>query len=384
MMPSANRIQTNPGLLVALIIGSCVAYSGLYTMPLWIGAMADHLTIDPALLGVMGSVQLLMAALASIGLSRKITRCSAAQFALYGTFLVILANLASAFVTSLPLLFLLRGLSGLGEGILLANLNVVISRTDNPDRYFTLSQTTVALFGIGLFLNAPGLTADFGVIGVFGIIVLVGLIAMGTNFYFPRSLPLPEAPQGESSALPPRKFHLPALPLLALGVLFIGCQGGWAYLERMGVAKGFRGDEIGNYIMVGLLISLLGPLSATFVCRRLGRRFAIITGLTLSGLAIVLASQNISTDFYKMAAALFPFATLFIVTSYLGYLAQKDSSGAMVAAAPAFINMGGALGPAVMGLMLSIGGYPVIGGTVVISYLCAATLLFLPSSPRKK
>ncbi|WP_339863368.1 MFS transporter [Paremcibacter congregatus] len=374
--PPENR-SSSLLLLIALITGSCVAYSGLYAMPLWIGALADHLNLDPATAGYMGSLQLLMAAFAAIFIARQSTKLSVRQIALYGCLLVLIANLASALLSNTLLLFLARGMSGIGEGLLLANLNMAISRTKTPDRFFALSQTTIALFGIGLFLAAPGLMSDFGSTGIFGIVVITSLIALPASLLFANQKEEDLSTQTPQEVPERRWLRFPAVPLLALGILFIGCQGGWAYLERMGVAKGYQVNEIGDFIMIGLLISILGPFAANQATRYFGRRAAIIIGLSLSGIAVLFASQNISPDYYRLAAAVFPFATLFIVTSYLGYLAHLDSSGAMAASAPAFINLGGALGPAAMGLMLTNGGYPVIGGAVILTYICALVLLFI-------
>jgi len=147
----------------------------------------------------------------------------------------------------------------------------------------------------------------------------------------------------------------------------------------MGVAKAYTTPQIGQFIMIGLVISLLGPFAANRFSARFGHRRSIMLGLAISGLAVLLASQNISADFYKVSAAIFPFATLFIVTSFLGYLARLDVSGKLVASAPAFINLGGTLGPALMGLMLSAGGYPFIGITVIVTYFIAAGLLLYPA-----
>lgn len=374
MARQQDTIQVTPKIYLAIIIGSCVAYSGLYTMPLWIGALTDHLRFDPAISGYMGSLELSMAAMASIWVSGKITSYSATKLAFWGAFLILMASLTSALSTSVLLLFLSRGLAGIGEGILLANLNVTISRTKKPDRLFALSQTVIALFGIFIFTVAPLLMMDYGPAGIFGLVVVAAVMALLTVGFFPTQSSIASQENTKES----KGDIFSSLPLLALGILFIGCQGGWAYLERMGVAKGYDTQEIGQHIMVGLMISLLGPLAANRFSVYFDHRSAIMLGLVISGIAVLMASQNISADFYRVSTVIFPFATLFIVTSFLGYLAQLDSSGKLVGSAPAFINLGGALGPALMGMMLTLGGYSLIGGVVVASYILAIGLLSTP------
>ncbi len=371
------QIKEDKYFYITLMIGSCVAYSGLYAMPLWIGAYADHLHLSSSISGYMGSLQLMMAATASIWVSGKINHYSAAKLAFIGTALVLFANIASALGTSIPLLFFVRAISGIGEGILLANLNVYISRTSNPDKFFALSQTTIAVFGIILFFTAPQLMKLYGIWGIFGIICFTAILGMTVVKFMgtkkQESDRIEEKPAKTSSFL----SLFTSFPLLALGVLFVGCQGAWAYFERMGVAKGFNVDQVGQFIVIGLIISLLGPYCANFLASKIERKKIIVIGLAISGSAVLLASQNIAPDYFIISAAIFPFGTLFIVTSFLGYLNYKDSSGKLIASAPAFINIGGALGPAIMGGILINYTLVLVGFVVIFIYSLASILVYL-------
>ena len=91
----------------------------------------------------------------------------------------------------------------------------------------------------------------------------------------------------------------------------------------------------------------------------------------------LLASQNIAPDYFIISAAIFPFGILFIVTSFLGYLNHKDSSGKLIASAPAFINIGGALGPAIMGGILINYTLILVGFVVIFIYSLASILVYL-------
>lgn len=368
---TSDTLRINMSLLITVVLGSCIAYSGLFTMPLWIGAVADQHKLDASLPAYMGSLQLIFAVLSSLFLSRKLDVFNARYVHLAGISIVIAANVFSAFAPSLSFLFLARALSGLGEGLLLANLNALICRTENPDRMFALSQTTIALFGITLFLTVPSLIGLYAAGGVFGFVCIVGLIALIATVFFPR-LSSTGGSETDSQDSPSGRF---LLPLTALGILFIGCQGSWTFLERMGIAKGFELQNIGYFLTIGQGIGLLGPICAAFVSRKIGRPIAIVIGLVISGSAVMLASQPVADFFYVFSAGAFQFATLFIVTSYLSHLAQLDPSGKAVAAAPAFINLGSAAGPALMGVTLTAGGYPAVGWAVIVSYFIAALLV---------
>lgn len=362
--------------ILAVMLGSCVAYSGVMSMPLWIGAVTDGLGLNPSIPGYMGSVQLIVAAASSFWVSRNLDLWSARKFALIGMLLLILANMLSAFSSGILLLFIARGLSGMAEGMLLANLNAFISRMDRPDRLFALSLTTVGIFGIFVFALVPGFIGDYGPVGIFGFVALAGVIALAGLGGFSRDKPAVQLANdiaGEAGASDRKVNSL--LPLVALAVVFVGCQGGWAYMERMGVSKGFSIGTIGAFLIVGQVISLFGPLSANLVSKNLGRKLAILLGVTISGLAVMLASQDVPADLYRFSASSFQFGTLFIVTSYLSYLAHRDPSGAAAAAAPAFMNLGSALGPATMGAVLGWGGFALVGWVVIGIYILGLGLL---------
>ncbi len=373
-MNKANDQYSSKAGVFSIVVISCVAYSGLFAMPLWLGSLTDTLHVNPSLPGYMGSVQLFLAMAAALYASAKVNQITLRNTALLGVACILLANAASSFATDITLLFFCRGLSGIGEGLVLAMLNAFISRTDNPDRLFALSQTTVAVSGIALFATAPTAIVEFGAIGIFSIIVLFALLAL------PGALMLPGfAPQDspETNATEANNSSLRPFALIGLAILFIGCQGSWAYMERMGVAKNFSLQAIGSLFIVGQLISLLGPITANYIGHTFSRKFSITCGVIVSGLATLAASQAIADSFFVVAAVVFQFGTLLVVTSYYGYLAASDASGKAVSAAPGFLNFGSALGPAVMAGAISFGGYPLLGLAVIGTYTLAIALLFL-------
>ncbi|MGH8235675.1 MAG: hypothetical protein ACREXP_01485 [Steroidobacteraceae bacterium] len=99
-------------------------------------------------------------------------------------------------------------------------------------------------------------------------------------------------------------------------------------------------------------------------------------GLAISAAATLLASQAGPWWTFAAGAACFQFGTLFVVTSYFGYLASLDASGQNAAAGPALINLGSALGPASIAAAVLMAGYAVAGWMVVAIYALAVVILF--------
>jgi len=357
-----------PFVVIAL---SCAAYSGLFAMPLWIGGLTDDLQTSSAVPGYMGSVQLTCSMLASLWVAARVELLNQRSIAGAAVALIFIANAACAALPGIELLFLARAVSGVGEGLLLASLNAAISRSTHPDRYFALSQTTIALFGIGLFLLGPAAMAEYGTAAVFAMIAAVALASAAGVIALPD-----QRDQAAIGVARVRWSEMSITALLALAVLFIGCQGAWAYMERFGAEHQLSIEQIGRFLVAGQLVGLLGPLASNRFSQWQGRRAAIVVGLAISAAATLLASQPGPIWAFAAGAASYQFGTLFIVTSYFGYLAAIDRSGKHVAAGPALINLGSALGPASMAIAASIAGYAAIGWLVVCVYLIAVVLLF--------
>jgi MFS family permease len=347
--------------VLTIAILSALAYSGLFTMPLWIGGLADQFGFSSALLGGLASFQLLCSMLAALWVSSKNSAKSLKPLFLWGTVVVLLANGLSASGGEMKVLLLARGMSGIGEGVLLASLNLWIGRFDNPDRGFALSQTSVGLFGIVLFLTLPSLMAATGIWVLF---VSVSCLALSTipiiAVFINEPLSHQAAVQSKSAS-----WRASTAPLLGLALIFVGCQGAWSYFERMGASQGLALATIGQLLVLGQFLSLAGPLCAEKFGIRFGRLQAIYTGLAVSALAVVCASQSGPVWMFAIGAAIFQFGTLFIVTSFYGYLAAVDESGSAVGAAPAFINAGSAMGPLLMGLSLGATQSMAVTGSVM-------------------
>lgn len=356
-------------LTVSIILVSCAAYSGLFAMPLWIGGLTDALEVSSAVPGYLGSVQLACAALASLWTSMRIGSISLRRISWLGVTLILLANVACSVLSRIEPLFVARAVSGVGEGLLLACLNATISRTDRPDRYVALSQTAIAVFGIVLFAVAPRAVSALGVAAVFALVAAVATLAA----FGVAAFPVERTPADTRRTLQWSGLNLAVLA--ALGAVFVGCQGAWAYMERLGIAKQLTIEDVSRYLTIGQVLGLLGPVAANWFVRRGGLRKAIMAGLAISALSALAASQPGPQEMYALAAATYQFGTLFIVTSYLSYLVRVDGTGRNAAAAPAAISVGSALGPASMAIGISLAGYPAIGWLVVAVYAAAIVII---------
>ena len=364
------------GLYINIALLSWVAYSGVFSLPLWIGAVSDSIDNAKDYVGYIASIQLAFAAIAAIGVSLYGSKIKIKQALIMATILLIIANILSAKSTSIQLLIGARVLSGLAEGALLALLNGFISRTPQADKLFALSQTMVAVFGIVIFAVVPNLSSVFGSATTFYFVALVGLIAL---LFIVTNLPTIESESTQETVAKTSWTGSNLIPLLVLAILFIGLQAGWAFLERMGSAKGYSLQAMGNVLIIGQIIGLLSPALAIWLSGRIGRLKSIAFGVGVSAVAVACASQPLPDQFFVISAVFFQSGTLITVTAMLGYLAAIDTSGKAASAAPAAINIGSVFGPGLAGAVLVSYGFQGVGWLIFTVYGLGLLVLLHPS-----
>jgi predicted MFS family arabinose efflux permease len=363
----------------AIILTSCVGYSGLFGMPMWVGPVAGALGLSALAVGAIASAQISAATLASFVASRLVRAERIRKGAAAGLILIGIANLVSAVVTGAATLLVARLGSGLGEGLVLAFANASIASTATADRYFAWSQIGLGLFGLILFAAVPAMLSHFGANGVFLLVGVAALVSATLVVYLPTGVQRSGAPIAGASG-----FRNGTLwrALSGLAIIFIGCQGAWAFLERAGFAKGFPSARVARYLVVGQVLGLCGPLLARAVGRRRAWSAGVTLGLAISALAVLSATQPVPPSLFVLATSVFQLGTLCIVTSYLTYLALSDDSGRSAAAAPSAINLGCAIGPVTVGLVWKLGGSAITGWAIVFSYAIGLALLLSGDRPR--
>jgi predicted MFS family arabinose efflux permease len=159
--------------------------------------------------------------------------------------------------------------------------------------------------------------------------------------------------------------------LAAAAVFYISEGALWAYVERFGVRVGLSPAQVGRAIAFALFLTIGGSFLAYVISTRFGRRGPIVVGiLVLSGMSVVL--PNARTPFeYVFGVILFQVAGIFVMIYITAFLGSLDSTGRVVAAAPASRGVGNTAGPAIAGVALAAYGYELIGWIALAFYLTA-------------
>lgn len=358
---------------VAVVLASCIGYSGLFAMPMWVGPVGAAIGLSAFAVGLVASAQLGAAAIASFVAARVSRPTWIRRGTALGLLLIAVANLASAWAGSLSELLGARLVSGLGEGIVLALVNASIATTATPHRYFAWSQIGLGVSGLALFAAVPSLIQRFGASAVFLVVGCAALLPLALSARLPTRAE--ESCERSAEPSPSATSGMSWWALAGLAVTFIGCQGAWAFLVQAGAAKGIATADVARFLVIGQLLGLLGPVVAAAIGRRRSWEWSVALGLGVSALAVLFATQALPPEFFALSAFSFQFGTLCMVTGYLSCLATIDPSGRSAAAAPSALSLGCALGPAVIGSLWNSLGPALAGWAVVLSYGVALALL---------
>ena len=355
-----------------------VGLLGLWALPFLISAIIHDLALDEAQAGLLMSAEFGFTMLASLLVAPFMGRAPRRTLALVGTVVAIAANIASANIGDIYALAAVRCLAGLGAGLALACGNAAVSSARHPDRIAGHMNVLSVLLMIVVMLGYAKVMALYGLPGLYYAmaatmaVMLLAIPMLAQRVPVAEAVPLVAARTGGSGNV---LLSLPAIcMMLAMFVFQARDTMGWAFVERIGTMVGYTGDELGVLLSVQSVVGLIGPLIAAMIGKRFGMSTPVILAILLTGgtsLSYVLGEH--SKTLYT-AGVMTICVTYFYALSYLtGLAAELDREGRVVAAASSFLSLGLAVGPAISGGLISLGGFSLaawgIGVTVVLTLL---------------
>lgn len=360
-----------------------VGLLGLWALPFLISAIINDLQLNEAQAGLLMSAEFGFTMLASLLVAPFMGRAPRRTLALTGTLLAIAANLISANVDSLYALAAVRCIAGIGAGLALACGNAAVSSAKHPDRVaghmnvLSVVLMIVVMLGYAKVMAAQGLHGLYYAMAATMAVMLLAIPAMVQRA--PVAEPSPQAPAGQPGA-GNILLSLPAIcMMLAMLVFQARDTMGWAFVERIGTMVGYSGDELGALLSFQSFVGLIGPLIAAMVGKRFGMSTPVILAILLTGatsLSYVLGEH--SKTLYT-AGVMTICITYFYALSYLtGLAAALDREGRVVAAAGSFLSLGLAVGPAISGGLISVGGFTLAAWGIAVTVVLTLLLVAVP------
>ena len=359
-----------------------VGLLGLWALPFLISAIIHDLQLNEAQAGLLMSAEFGFTMLASLLVAPFMGRAPRRTLALAGTLLAIAANLVSANIENLYALAAVRCIAGIGAGLALACGNAAVASAKHPDRIAGHMNVLSVLLMIVVMLGYAKVMALYGLPGLYYAmaatmaVMLLAIPAMQQQAPVAAPLLNPVTGKGAGNVL----LSLPAVcMMLAMFVFQARDTMGWAFVERIGTMVGYSGDELGVLLSVQSVVGLIGPLLAAMIGKRFGMSTPVILAVLLTGgtsLAYVLGEH--SKTMYT-AGVMTICITYFYALSYLtGLAAELDREGRVVAAAGSFLSLGLAVGPAISGGLISLGGFTLAAWGIAVTVVLTLALVSVP------
>ena len=356
----------------ALLLGHCAGMLDLVGLPVWVGAnLIGFYHFDPQKAGLLATVFLLCAVIASLLLAPRFGRSSARTVTVVGYAVAALAFVALATIagTDYPTMLLLHAIGGLGAGSALTMVDGTMGRSDNPHRMFAYAGVAVAVFGIVVLGSGPVIIGKWGGTALWFVFAAVmGLASLVALLAFPQVPPARPHPQGSTGKISRQVWF----GIIGMSILCMAHSMIFPFVERMGIDRGYAAGTVAMVLVsIGFANLLPSPLAALLE-KRLRPERAIVGGTLFHMVLVLLVTQVPRLEVYAPMAAILTTPLLFINTFLFGLVARLDPSGRAVAATPAMLMIGSAVGPALGGTLLVASGYPGLGIGVAAFGLLAA------------
>lgn len=378
-----NRTDSLSG-RIALMVAHCAGMVDLVALPVWVGTLISHYQLEPRQAGLLATLFLAGAVIASLVSAPRFHRLGGRRVATLGFGLAAAGFWGVSATQDFGLMAALHGLSGLAAGAALSVTHGTIARSVNPHRLFAIVGMALGVFAI-VFLGAtPQLVAASGgaalfqvFAGVMTVATLVSLLA------FPSPDALPSAVQDGRGARPiPRTVWF--------GIGGVSCMGlvqsmTFSFLERVGNHRGFSPDAVTAVLIALGIVNLFPAVLAALLEKRWSARRVTMVGPVLQAVLVAMIMNAPTYAPYAAAASVFAAVMIFTHTFAFGLLARLDTSGRALAATPAMVMVGAAIGPILGGTLVQSSGYGSLGIAslliAVVAVWCFSRLPTAVSSP---
>jgi predicted MFS family arabinose efflux permease len=372
----ATSIDSRRG-VIALMVAHCAGMVDLVALPIWVGALISHYRFDPQQAGGVATLFLLGVVCASLLLAPCFARLNGRAVAACGFGAAAVAFAAASRGADFGALAALHAIAGVATGAALSVTHGSIARSGRPHRLFAIVGIALGVFAVLFVAATPQIMAAAGAPALFVVFAVVMAVAALVSLAgFPA---LPAAPAAGAAARP----QTPIAAAVWFGIAGIACMTvvqamTFSFLERVGSDRGFERQAINGVLIALGLVNLLPAALAALLERHWPARTVMLVGPMLQ--AVLAATIMNATGFvpYAMAASVFAAVMIFTHTFAFGLLARLEPSGRALAATPAMLMLGSAIGPILGGTLVKAFGYGSLGlaagGIAGVAVFCFSRL----------
>ncbi len=351
----------------ALIVAHVAGMIDLVALPVWVGALQERFGLSLQQSGGLVTLFLIGVVLASVTVAPRFNRLNQKLVTVAGfagaAVVFFLASTQSAFGP----LAVLHGLAGVAVGSALSMVHGSIGRAENPHRLFAFAGIGLGLFAVIFLGVVPQIMIAAGGPALFQCFAGVMAVAAVVSALFLK------APGAAPEAIDRAPFSR-AVWFLIFGVSLMTFNQAmvFSFVEVIGTARGFAKETVlAVLIALGFVNLFLPAPLAALLEKRLNGFGVVQAGPAVQAVLALVVTMATVVPAWAPAAAVFVAVQIFTHTFAFGLLARIDTSGRAVAATPAMLMIGSALGPFIGGALSQNLGFSALGLAAVVVALAS-------------
>ena len=374
--PSTGAVDINStASLCSIFLISVIGVAVFIVQPGFIQGLVEYYGFTEQQAGYIASIEMWGIALATLFMHFLLSRFNWRKLLLCFAALIVAGNLGSMLTDVHATFALLRFLTGLGSGGMIAMGFALVGLTRHPDRNFGIVIICVISYGaLGMWL----MPTAFHTIGMKGLLVFFALFGVSAIPFF-RFLP---SSGEEHVEVADDAVDLPAPhKIMAIGTMFFYfiAQGVvWAFLFLIGLDAGANERSVANYIALSQVAGVAGALIPVLVGARFGRIIPISLGIALSCVSLAILLGDVTVLTFALVVCLYNFAWNATHPFLLAAMASFDRKGKVLVNAVAGQMLGLAIGPALGAVVLGQEGYDNIVFAGLVTFVIAYVLVLPP------
>lgn len=354
--------------IAAVIILAVVAGSIPTLQPMLLGALLAEGRITAGAMGYAATLEGVGTVLATAIAGAWLPPRRLGLIGVGAVLSVLAANLATIILPSAGII-VARGLSGLGNGIMLWLFISMLARSDLPARLygFYITGAGILVFLLTLFLGTFAISR-FGATAGYAILIGInGLLLVVTRFLPDDFADL----DGTGQTATPPAWGL--LALCAVGLFLAGIMAFWIYAIPLGVQAGISTQTMQMIISIATGIQILAGLAAiTFAAKVSGMQAMTVTS-AVALVALLATMMSGSAMIWLPAVLAVAFCWMFAPPFHIAFLDVADPSRRAAIFVGTAQLSGLAIGPLLASAAISA---PDFGSARMIAIACfAATLI---------
>ncbi len=316
--------------------------------PFNVGVISDGFMASSQESGLVVSLELFFAAIGALFFGAS--NLKGQKLAFLGCFVVAVCYYLASLSLNVTEIFLIKSLSGLGCGMLIASGHSILAASKDPNRTYAIFTVFASCTGATLVYFSSIWIEEGGYVKFFTNFIFIYL-ALSLSFFLARKSES-SAPE-ESNTNKRSRFYIFTCLILAVLFFEVTSSGIWAFMERFGVEDlGMEVSRVGEVISISIILSLIGPLFIGLVGNKIGRKVPILICLFLSSFCIyfIFGVATVNTFYYGNITWNIIFTIMVILI--LGASGDIDPSGKLGSWLNACMLLSASISPAIFGWIL--------------------------------